>query len=118
MADRLGRTSALGGAPERVPTHSPGPVGRDLAVVWPARGDALSDLGALWEQQPLFGPVASDSTAYRLIERIVADPWGRRSTSERYLWRLGRRRGGAARAAAAGGESISARRFCSRIPRS
>jgi hypothetical protein len=37
-------------------------------------GDCLSDLRAVRDQQPLFGPVASDSTAFRLIDRIAGDP--------------------------------------------
>src|SRR3954447_26284750 len=74
-ADRLGLTSALDRALEelfaRAPTHSPGRVVRDLAVMRADGGDALCDLGAVREQPALFGPVASDSTAYRLIERIA-----------------------------------------------
>ena len=76
-ADRLGLISALdralGGLFERTPTHSPGRVVCDLAVMLADGGDALCDLGAVREQAPLFGPVASDATAYRLIERIAAD---------------------------------------------
>jgi hypothetical protein len=37
-------------------------------------GDCLSDLRAVRDQQPLFGPVASDTTAFRLIDRIASDP--------------------------------------------
>jgi hypothetical protein len=77
-ADRLGLTSALEraleGLFERTPTHSPGRVIRDLAVMLADGGDALCDLGAVREQEALFGPVASDATAYRLIERIANDP--------------------------------------------
>ncbi len=76
-ADCLGLTSALdralAGLFERAPTHSPGRVARDLAVMLADGGDALCDLGAVRDQRPLFGPVASDATAYRLIERIAAD---------------------------------------------
>jgi hypothetical protein len=77
-ADRLGLTSALeralGGLFERTPTHAPGRVIRDLAVMLADGGDALCDLAGVRDQQALFGAVASDSTAYRLIERIAADP--------------------------------------------
>ena len=77
MADRLGLTSALdralGDLFERTPTHSPGRVVRDLAVMLADGGDALCDLGSVRDQEALFGPVASDATAYRLIERIAAD---------------------------------------------
>jgi hypothetical protein len=76
-ADRVGLTSALdralGDLFERTPTHTPGRVVRDLAVMLADGGEALSDLGAVRDQQALFGPVASDATAYRLIERIAAE---------------------------------------------
>jgi hypothetical protein len=48
-----------------VPEHSPGCVVRDLAVMLVDGGDALCDLGTVRDQRALFGPVASDSTAYR-----------------------------------------------------
>jgi hypothetical protein len=58
-------------------------------------GDCLADLRAVRDQQPLFGPVASDSTAYRLIDRIAQDPElldalraARARTRER-VWHLG-----------------------------
>jgi hypothetical protein len=77
-ADRLGLTSALDRAlaplRERAGRHAPGRVLRDLAVSLADGGEALCDLRALRDQEALFGPVASDSTAYRLIERIAADP--------------------------------------------
>jgi hypothetical protein len=77
-ADRVGLTGALdralGDLFERAPTHSPGRVVRDLAVMLADGGDALCDLGAVRDQRALFGPVASDATAYRLIERIANDP--------------------------------------------
>jgi len=100
-ADRLGFTSALdrelGGLFERAPTHSPGRVIRDLAVMLADGGDALCDLGAVREQEALFGPVASDATAYRLIERIAADPdalealRGARAEARSRAWRRGAR---------------------------
>ena len=46
---------------------------RDLAVMLADGGDCLSDLRAVRDQQPLFGPVASDATAFRLIDRIASD---------------------------------------------
>jgi len=77
-ADRLGLTKALseGLAPmrERRSPHDPGRVVRDLCVMLTDGGDALSDLGAVREQAPLFGAVASDSTAWRTIARIASDP--------------------------------------------
>jgi Transposase DDE domain group 1 len=37
-------------------------------------GECVSDLGAVRDQQALFGPVASDSTAFRVIDRIASQP--------------------------------------------
>jgi len=100
-ADRLGLTSALdralGDLFERTPTHSPGGVVRDLAVMLADGGEALCDLGTVRDQQALFGPVASDATAYRLIERIAADPealeriGAARAEARARAWRRGAR---------------------------
>lgn len=56
--------------------HDPGRIIRDLAVMLADGGDCLADLRALRDQPGLFGSVASDATAFRLIERIAADPGG------------------------------------------
>jgi hypothetical protein len=37
-------------------------------------GDCLADLGAVRDQDALFGAVASDSTAFRLIDKIASTP--------------------------------------------
>jgi Transposase DDE domain group 1 len=78
MADKIGLTRALSlrlaSAKERCAAHHGGAVVRDLAVMIADRGDCLADLWGLRDQRPLFGEVASDSTAYRVIERIAADP--------------------------------------------
>src|SRR3954453_1655243 len=37
-------------------------------------GECVSDLGAVRDQEALFGPVASDSTAFRVIDRVAGDP--------------------------------------------
>lgn len=77
-ADRTGLTRELSAAlepvRERRGRHDPGRVIRDLAVMLADGGDCLSDLRAVRDQQPLFGPVASDSTAFRLIDRIGNEP--------------------------------------------
>ena len=77
-AESVGLTSALdralGGLFERTPTHAPGRVVCDLAVMLADGGEQLCDLGGMRDQVALFGAVASDSTAYRLIERIAGDP--------------------------------------------
>lgn len=78
VADECGLTKALSRelSPmrERRAGHDPGRIVRDLAVTLADGGEALADLGAIREQAPLFGEVASDSTAYRAIERIARDP--------------------------------------------
>jgi hypothetical protein len=76
LADRLGLTAALSEAMaptrERRSAHDPGVVVRDLAVSVADGGDCLSDLGVLRGQEGLFGPVASESTAHRVIKSIDA----------------------------------------------
>ena len=78
VAEKTGLTKALSkelaGMRERRSIHDPGRVVRDLAVMLADGGQALCDLSAVRDQAPLFGEVASDSTAYRAIERIAVDP--------------------------------------------
>src|SRR4051794_22794641 len=59
---------------ERRGRHDPGHVVRDLAVMLADGGDCLADLRALRDQPPLFGPVASDATAFRVIDALAGDP--------------------------------------------
>jgi hypothetical protein len=77
-ADRLGLTRALSGGlagmRQRRGGHDPGRVVRDLAVMLADGGDCLADLRAIRDQQPLFGAVASNATAFRVIDEIAADP--------------------------------------------
>jgi hypothetical protein len=74
LADRVGLTAALcdamAGTRERRSAHDPGAVLRDLIVMAAVGGDCLSDLGTLRDQKDLFGHVASDSTAFRVISSI------------------------------------------------
>jgi len=51
-----------------------GRVIRDLAMMLADGGECVSDLGAFREQGALFGPVASDSTAFRMVDRIASTP--------------------------------------------
>ena len=78
VADKVGLTGALSvrlaGLKRRRRGHDPGRVIRDLAVMLADGGECVSDLGAVRDQQALFGPVASDSTAFRVIDRIAAEP--------------------------------------------
>lgn len=74
LADRLGLTAALSAAMastrERRSAHDPGAVLRDLAVAIADGGEHLTDLGVLRGQEALFGAVASESTAHRVLKSI------------------------------------------------
>jgi len=78
VADRLGLTSGLSlrlaALKQRRRGHDPGRVLRDLAVMLADGGECVSDLGAVRDQQALFGPVASDSTAFRVVDRVASEP--------------------------------------------
>ena len=78
IADKSGLTQALSvrleGLKQRRSGHDPGRVVRDLAVMLADGGDCLADLGAVRDQDALFGAVASDSTAFRVIDQIAGTP--------------------------------------------
>jgi Transposase DDE domain group 1 len=78
VADKLGLTGVLSlrlaGLKQRRRGHDPGRVIRDLAVMLADGGECVSDLGAVREQDALFGQVASDSTAFRTVDRIASTP--------------------------------------------
>ncbi len=78
LADKAGLTEelsrGLADMRERRGGHDPGRVVRDLAVMLADGGECVSDLAGLRDQPALFGDVASDSTAYRVIEAIAAEP--------------------------------------------
>jgi 8-oxo-dGTP pyrophosphatase MutT (NUDIX family) len=67
-----GWTAALIDTYSLPPTHAPGQVLVDLAVTIADGGDALRHLRALRDQAKLFGPVASDPTAWRVVDRVDA----------------------------------------------
>jgi hypothetical protein len=77
LSDRLGLTAVLAEAMtptrERRSAHDPGVVLRDLAVAIADGGDHVSDLGVLRGQQALFGAVASETTAHRVLKSVDAD---------------------------------------------
>jgi hypothetical protein len=74
LADRVGLTAALSEAlaptRERRSAHDPGRVVRDLAVMVADGGDCVTDLEALRGQERLFGQVASETTAQRVLKSI------------------------------------------------
>lgn len=59
---------------QRDSEHDPGRVVRDLAVMLADGDDCLADLAAVRDQDALFGVVASDSTAFRVIDKIASTP--------------------------------------------
>jgi hypothetical protein len=100
VADKLGLTKALslrlGSIKQRRRGHDPGRVIRDLAVMLADGGECVSDLGAVRDQEALFGSVASDSTAFRVIDRIASEPGlleALRSAHARARERFWKRRG-------------------------
>jgi Transposase DDE domain group 1 len=77
VADGVGLTRALGdamgGVRERASRHCPGRALRDVAVMLADGGDALCDVRVLRDEPALFGPVASDATAWRAIAAVDAE---------------------------------------------
>jgi Transposase DDE domain group 1 len=78
VADTVGLTGALStrlaAVKQRRRGHDPGRVICDLAVMLADGGECVSDLGVVREQAALFGEVASDSTAFRIVQKIASDP--------------------------------------------
>lgn len=99
LADRLGLTTALceAMAPsrERRSAHDPGVVLRDLAVAIADGGECVTDLGVLRDQGALFGAIASETTAHRVIKSIDADLGeairGARAVARERAWEAGAR---------------------------
>ncbi|WP_285475054.1 IS1380 family transposase [Actinoplanes sp. NBRC 101535] len=76
LADTTGLTSAfsqaLAGFRQRRGGHDPGRIAVDLAVTLADGGEAIADLAVLRHQPALFGTVASDPTAWRLLAQLDA----------------------------------------------
>ena len=74
VAEATGLTGACGdvlaGLRRRRGLHDPGRVAVDLAVMLADGGEAIADLAVLRDQPALFGPVASDPTAWRLLSAL------------------------------------------------
>jgi hypothetical protein len=62
--------------------HDPGRVAVDLAVMLADGGEAISDLAVLRNQPDLFGLVASDPTAWRLLAALDDEALGRIQTAQ------------------------------------
>nr|WP_246486328.1 IS1380 family transposase [Kribbella qitaiheensis] len=65
-----GWTEALIDTYRLPPLHAPGQVLVDVAVSIADGGDALRHLRTLRDQPRLFGPVASDPTAWRVVDKV------------------------------------------------
>jgi len=74
LADRIGLTADLSKAMaptrRRRSAHDPGKVLVDLAVALADGADCLADLAVLRGNADVFGPVASDPTAWRVVSSI------------------------------------------------
>jgi hypothetical protein len=73
LADRTTLTGELGAALSGLrgrARHDPGRVLVDLAVAIADGAEAISDISVLADQPGLFGPVASDSTCWRLLDAL------------------------------------------------
>lgn len=96
LSDRIGLTAGLVSGlrvHSRAVAHEPGRIVRDIAVMLADGGDCLTDLGALRDQEVLFGPVASNTTAIRCIERMDQAMLARlcetRAASRARVWGIG-----------------------------
>ncbi|WP_034267804.1 IS1380 family transposase [Actinospica robiniae] len=85
-----GFLDALAPLRRRAGGHAPGRVAVDLAVMPADGGEAISDLAVLREQAELFGPVASDPTAWRVLKSIdaavIARLRGARAAARELAW--------------------------------
>jgi hypothetical protein len=81
VADATGLTGAfseaLAGLRQRRGRHDPGRVAVDVAVMLADGGEAICDLAVLRDQAGLFGPIASDPTAWRLLSDMDSATLGR-----------------------------------------
>ncbi|MEU8404560.1 IS1380 family transposase [Nonomuraea sp. NPDC048892] len=75
--------------------HDPAKILTDLALTQALGGDCLADIAVLRSQPELFGPIASDPTVSRLIDRLAADETralkairAARATARRRVWHL------------------------------
>ncbi len=70
LTERLSEALASLRRPRAV--HDPGRVLTDLAVAVADGAECISDIAVLGDQGALFGPVASDSTVWRLLDQLDA----------------------------------------------
>ena len=97
LADRVGLTGGLSRAVAGRTSRSSGVDGgrvlRDLVVMLCDGGDALTDLGVLRDQPELFGEVASNATAARVVAYVGEDELeairAARAQARERAWELG-----------------------------
>jgi len=97
MADWSGITDgfsdAMNSTRERRSAHDPGVVLRDLAVTIADGGDCVTDLAMLRGQESIFGPVASDVTAWRTVAKRapaqLAELRATRARARERVWKCG-----------------------------
>jgi len=101
LADRAGLTGALWEALARrgfVPLHDRGRVLTDLAVAIAGGATTIGEIDTLRHQGELFGPVASDTTAWRALAGCDGVALARisraRATIRRHVWALIQARAG------------------------
>ena len=102
LADWAGLTGALSGALARrgfSPLHDPGRVLTDLAVAIADGATTIGEIDTLRHQGELFGPVASDTTAWRALAGCDGAALARiskaRAKTRRHVWDLIEARHGA-----------------------
>jgi Transposase DDE domain group 1 len=113
LADRAGLTGGLSGALARrefAPLHDRGRVLTDLAVAIADGATAITQIGTLRDQGDLFGPVASDTTAWRTLagcdSAVLARIAKARAKVRRHVWSLIEARHGAVPPARAAGRDL------------
>lgn len=113
LADAAGLTEAFGqalsGLRRRQGGHDPGRIAVDLAAMIADGGQAIADLAVLRNQADLFGAVASDPTAWRMLSSVDDDGLARlraaRAAAREVAWaQATETRGGIPASTAAGRE--------------
>ncbi|WP_329056226.1 IS1380 family transposase [Amycolatopsis sp. NBC_01488] len=88
-----GWSEALLDTYQGMPVHLPGRVLADVAVMIADGGDALAHLATLRDQDKLFGAVASDATAWRVLDRVDDEHLARlqagRAAAREQAWAAG-----------------------------
>jgi thioesterase domain-containing protein len=114
LADATGLTAAYSAALRslrpRGTGHDPGRVATDLAVMLADGGEAIADLAVLRDQAGVFGPVASTSTAWRLLadtdEAALASLRAACGSAREVAWMQAAETGEGIPAARAGGREL------------